>query len=1020
MTSPQLPQGLNDKLWPHQRRAIAFALKYLRKPFESEVALVRMPTGTGKTGVVAALSVALPPPQWTLVLTPWKNLCRQMILDLESKFWRARGWTPPVVPRVLQLYPSTVQNILQIQEANIILVATFATLVTIFKRKRGSYNDLADRLSQVFVDEGHYEPAVEWGQAVKQLKRPTLLLTATPYRNDLKLFRVNAKDVFHYTHKRAEADRIIRPLSFEVMKASEPQGRNVVRWCTEFAAFWKKRKSKGFSDSSRAIVCCANAETVRQVARLLRTTGLNALGIHDTFKDRTAKWLKRTTPKPEDVDFDVWVHQNKLTEGLDDSRFSVLAIVNRIKNDRKLIQQIGRILRRGSKTIGKATILYPKDLVVEQSWKNYRKFETQPRFIDPERYHEILKNALERQPDMEYFGGRFRNRFAAESSNMPKEILLRASTIVRRTGGGFHWEEFTSFTSDFLLLEDCILLGPQRLPFVGPDNSRLWVYATIGNSPILKEHSQYEIRLGAMAAVQHNGLLFMTDTEGLYPTEYLIDHASKISPLELGRIFDLATVPKEVALTNAWPAGSSLRRSTLFANDLASTPAQLTDAVYVCGGVRVSQPSGVADRPPRQQYAGFTRGRVSEELRSTDRSVFSLAEFVRWSKGLATLIAMSTRKMPEFFQRYLTSVPPPAVVVPKYFVLNLPDDDVEVQDEREQPIQFTESIAEFSPVADAAGNDPSFASVLPYLDPQGQTRSVQIVARYQSQTSRFRFTTDTPNSKIFVMDKKTEESKGFAAFLNTNDDAFVLALDRPDLFYTAQAFYQIDYTHAETRLASLLTPLNYLDRVTSEKGAKTPNMRRWDPRSLFGLIGNQPTTGFTHANFGDAELVICEDLGVEIGDFVCVNFTTKKIAFLHAKCGEGRIVSASALHEAFAQALKNLGIFSRGAGAPNEIARWNPDSFWSGTRTRRWRLGSRRLPTGLDLWKKIKQEILEDPSSTREVWLVLGKTLEKAALIDQLQDPDKRDAVTGQVVQLLSTLQASCIQVNVDLKVFCH
>lgn len=142
IATPQLPQGLSDKFWPCQRRAIAFALKYLRKPLKSEVALVRMPTGTGKTGIVAALTVALPPTQWSLVLTPWKNLCGQMILDLESKFWRSTGWSPPVVPKVLQLYPSTVQDILQVQDTNIILVATFATLVTIFKLLRGAYDDL--------------------------------------------------------------------------------------------------------------------------------------------------------------------------------------------------------------------------------------------------------------------------------------------------------------------------------------------------------------------------------------------------------------------------------------------------------------------------------------------------------------------------------------------------------------------------------------------------------------------------------------------------------------------------------------------------------------------------------------------------------------------------------------------------------------------------------------------------------------------------------------------------------------
>lgn len=79
-----------------------------------------------------------------------------------------------------------------------------------------------------------------------------------------------------------------------------------------------------------------------------------------------------------------------------------------------------------------------------------------------------------------------------------------------------------------------------------------------------------------------------------------------------------------------------------------------------------------------------------------------------------------------------------------------------------------------------------------------------------------------------------------------------------------------------------------------------------------------------------------------------------------------------------------------------------------------------KLPAGPALWKKVKEEILDHPDGIKEVWLVLGRTLEKEALIKQLRSPAERSAVTGQVVQLLSSLQANCIQVNVTLKVFCH
>lgn len=94
---------------------------------------------------------------------------------------------------------------------------------------------------------------------------------------------------------------------------------------------------------------------------------------------------RQGTPDPRTVKFSVWVHQNKLTEGLDDNRFCVLAILNRIRNDRKLIQQIGRILRTSSGNLEKAIVLHSAGIPVERSWRNYLEFEVQPNLVDPER-----------------------------------------------------------------------------------------------------------------------------------------------------------------------------------------------------------------------------------------------------------------------------------------------------------------------------------------------------------------------------------------------------------------------------------------------------------------------------------------------------------------------------------------------------------------------------------------------------------------------------------------------------------
>ena len=91
------------------------------------------------------------------------------------------------------------------------LVGTYQALDLIRRRskdarpdraaKRKSAEDLLKLLASfdlILVDEGHYEPAVSWSKGVRELNRPTVLLSATPYRNDFKSFRVRGRFVFNY------------------------------------------------------------------------------------------------------------------------------------------------------------------------------------------------------------------------------------------------------------------------------------------------------------------------------------------------------------------------------------------------------------------------------------------------------------------------------------------------------------------------------------------------------------------------------------------------------------------------------------------------------------------------------------------------------------------------------------------------------------------------------------------------------------------------------------------------------
>lgn len=91
--------GKTKPLWEHQRGAIETAAAYLiadphlpERQSLREAALLKLPTGTGKSGIVAVLSRCLPQVKRTLILTPRQTLVAQMKDDVRFRFWKHLGY----------------------------------------------------------------------------------------------------------------------------------------------------------------------------------------------------------------------------------------------------------------------------------------------------------------------------------------------------------------------------------------------------------------------------------------------------------------------------------------------------------------------------------------------------------------------------------------------------------------------------------------------------------------------------------------------------------------------------------------------------------------------------------------------------------------------------------------------------------------------------------------------------------------------------------------------------------------
>ena len=89
---PISPQDAR-KLRKCQRKALE-AIASWHEVGTEQTFLACMPTGTGKTGVIALSGLKLAQRD-VLIVTPWDNLRTQMVEALESKFWSNSGIGKP-------------------------------------------------------------------------------------------------------------------------------------------------------------------------------------------------------------------------------------------------------------------------------------------------------------------------------------------------------------------------------------------------------------------------------------------------------------------------------------------------------------------------------------------------------------------------------------------------------------------------------------------------------------------------------------------------------------------------------------------------------------------------------------------------------------------------------------------------------------------------------------------------------------------------------------------------------------
>lgn len=380
MTKKIIKSLLSLNIWDHQKEAINSISEYLNSKSEKSY-LVKMPTGTGKTGVFATLTRIVYPKQNYIIVTPSTALRDQIIEELKERFWSKISYDSTKLQKqiIIDLLPSTfVDTYEKIKKNKFIIVTTIQALqsISINKNIENEFNEFKKLADCIIFDEGHKEPAYTWGDTIRSFKIPTILFSATPYRNDYKIFNIDKTNFFALEHEYSVSQKFLRNL---VIKRINSKPYNTSTFLNDLLSEVNKLepilKKQGIS-SPKIIIRCENVEDIKRMVTSLRKLKKRVIGIHENLP-KGPDYSKQIPSLTEQSKYDFYIHQYKLIEGIDNPDFCIVAIYSDFRSTRLLIQQIGRVLRNPQKLENQNAYLFcNNDKLINEEWTKYLKYDS--------------------------------------------------------------------------------------------------------------------------------------------------------------------------------------------------------------------------------------------------------------------------------------------------------------------------------------------------------------------------------------------------------------------------------------------------------------------------------------------------------------------------------------------------------------------------------------------------------------------------------------------------------------------
>ncbi|HWZ42880.1 MAG TPA: DEAD/DEAH box helicase family protein [Candidatus Saccharimonadales bacterium] len=406
----------NDLLREPQREAHRHAREHFVT--RTEPAILQIPVGAGKTGVMATLPFGIAKGR-VLIITPnltiLKGVAAALDITTPNCFWRAR--------KILKSFGSgPYRAILNGRNANIHDCIRSHFVVTNIQQLASS----ADRwlpqfpdgfFDMILVDEGHHNVADSWRKVFARFPDAKVIsLTATPFRTDgeplvgmpiyrysyasamvtgyiKRLHAINvAPQEIQFTYRNDQHRHTLEEILVLREEAWFRRGVALAPECNQHVVeasirrCLMMREQNGFHHQIIAVAC--SVDHSRQVRALYEKFGFRAAEIHSDMPEEEREIVLNAL---SDNRLDCVVQVAMLGEGFDHPRLSVAAIFRPFRSLSAYIQFIGRIMRVNYETDPQHTdnegfIVSHVGLNNDARWKDFRELE----LADQQMFHHLL------------------------------------------------------------------------------------------------------------------------------------------------------------------------------------------------------------------------------------------------------------------------------------------------------------------------------------------------------------------------------------------------------------------------------------------------------------------------------------------------------------------------------------------------------------------------------------------------------------------------------------------------------